>query len=409
MPKRKGHHQGNRLTPVLIRNIDTTKPGLHWDGYGLALQVSKYGTLSWLFLYMEDGKQHKMGLGALHDRSLAEARKRAAEIRLARLDGVDPIANKRQRQAKAKLESAKAVTFKACAEAYIAANRAGWSAKHSSEWPASLATHVYPTIGNLPVASIDVALVTKVLEPIWQSKTTMASRLRGRIELILDYAKARGHRDGANPAAWKGSLKAILPPPRKVSKVEHHPALPVDEVPAFMAELRDKEGVAARALEFAVLTAARLGEVLGATWSEFDLAKTIWTVPSSRMKGNKEHSVPLAPHALTILESLPRDGDSVFAVSPVTVQRLMRSMRPGVTLHGTARSSFRDFAGDRTTFPREVAEAALAHVVGGVEGAYRRSNALAKRRELMTLWSDFCERGPVEGDNVVDIASARAS
>lgn len=401
MPKRKGHHKGNRLTPVFIRNLDTTKPGLHWDGHGLALQVSKYGTLSWLFMYMEDGKQHKMGLGALHDRSLADARKRAAEIRLARLDGVDPIASKRERQAKAKIDAAKAVTFKACAESYIAANRGAWSAKHSSEWPASLATHVYPTIGALGVASIDVALVTTVLEPIWQSKTATASRLRGRIELVLDYAKARGHRVGENPADWK-NLKSILPPPRKISKVEHHPALPVDEIPAFMAELRAKEGVAARALEFAILCAARLGEVLGAQWGEIDVAKATWTVPASRMKSGREHIVPLPPRALAVLKSLPRDGDSVFAVSPVTVQRLMRSMRPRVTLHGTARSSFRDFAGDRTTVAREVAEAALAHVVGGVEGAYRRSDALAKRRELMNLWSDFCAHGgPVEGDNVV--------
>ena len=399
MAKPKGHHRQNKLT---ARTVATATRDL-CDGGGLWLQFSAFETKSWLFKYQWDGKTKKMGLGPLRIVSLLKARELAAAARLKVLEGIDPIEERETVRAGRRLEAAKLVTFRQAAERYIEANRAGWSAKHSSEWPQSLATHVFPVIGDLPVASIDVALVIKVLEPIWQAKTTTASRLRGRIELILDYARARGHRDGANPAAWKGSLKAILPPPRKVSKVEHHPALPVDELPAFIAELRGKEGVAPRALEFAVLCAARLGEVLGAQWGEIDVAKATWTVPASKMKGNREHVVPLSPRAVALLESLPHDGDRAFPVSPVTVQRLMRSMRPRVTLHGTARSSFRDWAGDHTTFPREVAEAALAHVVGGVEGAYRRSDALAKRRELMTLWSDFCARGPVDGDNVVSM------
>ena len=255
-----------------------------------------------------------------------------------------------------------------------------------------------------------MALVTKILEPIWVTMPVTASRLRGRIELILDYAKARGHRTGENPARWKGGLKAILPAPSKVARVEHHAALPVADVPAFMSELRAKELTAARALEFTILTAARLGEMLGATWGEIDLKGKVWTIQSERMKAGRAHSVPLSPRAVTILEGLPRAGDTVFSVSAMTVQRLMRGMRGDATIHGF-RSSFRDWAGNETNFPRELAEQALAHAVGDkTERSYRRSNALERRRALMDAWAAYCERAPAaEGGKVVDIAAARAS
>jgi integrase len=372
----------------------------------LYLQVSSFGTLSWLFRY--EGKS--VGLGPLHVVNVAEARKRAAALNLLRLDGVDPREHKRARQAKAKIDAAKAVTFKACAESYIAANRAGWrSFKHAAEWTASLATDIFPVFGDFSVAAIDVPLVVKALEPIWTTRTETASRLRRRIELILDYAKARGYRDGPNPAVWKGGLKAILPPPNKVARVEHHAALPYAEMPAFMAELRAKESTAARALEFTVLTAARLGEMLGATWGEIDLKGKVWSIAGERMKSGRPHTVPLSPRALTILETLPRSGERVFSVSAMTTQRVMGTMRPGMTIHGTARSSFRDWAGNETTFEREIAEQALAHAVGDkVERAYRRGDALERRRALMTAWEDFCQHGPAVSDNVVSIGARTA-
>jgi integrase len=416
MPKAKGHHRGNKLSAVAIRNIERAcaagtcgaggvKPGLHSDGHNLYLQVSSFGTLSWLFRY--EGKS--VGLGPLHVVNVAEARKRAAALNLLRRDGVDPREHKRARQAKAKIDAAKAVTFKACAESYIAANRAGWrSSKHAAEWTASLATHIFPVFGDLSVAAIDVPLVVKALEPIWTTRTETASRLRGRIELILDYARACGYRDGPNPAIWKGGLKAILPAPSKVARVQHHAALAVDAMPQFMSELRAKESTAARALEFTVLVAARLGEMLGARWSEIDLAKKVWMIDGARMKSGRPHTVPLSSRAVQILEGLPRIGERVFPVSAMTAQRLMGSMRPGVTIHGF-RSTFRDFAGDRTTVPREIAEAALAHAVGDkVERSYRRGDALEQRRALMEQWARFCEAPPAERDNVVAIGARTA-
>jgi integrase len=409
MPKRKGRHEGNRLTPAFIRNLDTSEPGLHWDGHGLALQVSKYGTAAWLFIYSQGGKPHKLGLGPLHSRSLAQARKKAAEIRLARLDGVDPLDHKRMTQAKAKIEAAKTITFRQSAEAYMEAHRKSWkNDKHAAQWPATLTTYAYPIFGDLPVQSIDVALVTRALESIWRDRTETASRLRGRIEAVLDWATVRGYRHGDNPARWRGHLDKLLPARAKVQRVEHHAALPVADVPAFMSELRLKDSTAARALEFTVLTAARLGEMLGAKWDEIDLAGKAWNIPGERMKSGRAHVVPLSPRAVMILEGLPRTGDRVYSVSAVTVQRLMGAMRPGMTIHG-CRSSFRDWAGDMTTFPRELAEQALAHVIGDkAEQAYRRGDALERRRALMSAWSAYCEREPA-GDNVVAIGAGRVA
>jgi integrase len=406
MAKPKGHHRSNKLS---ARAVATATKDV-CDGGGLWLQVSAFGTKAWLFKFQRDGKGRKMGLGPLRIVSLAKARELAAAARLKVLEGIDPIEEREAARAGWRLASAKAVTFRQDAEAYIAANRAGWrSAKHAAEWSATLSAYAYPVIGDLSVESVDVALVTKILEPIWATKPVTASRLRGRLESIFDYAKARKHRAGENPAAWKGNLKSILPAASKVASVEHHAALPITDVPTFMSELRAKEGIAARALEFTVLTAARLGEVLGATWSEIDLAGKVWNLPGERMKSGRAHSVPLSPRAMSILEGAPGGGGRIFSVSPMTVQRVMRAMRPGVTIHGTARSSFRDWAGNETNFPRELAEQSLAHVIGNkAEQAYRRSDALERRRALMEQWARFCEAPPAERDNVVDFAKASA-
>jgi integrase len=397
-----------KLTAMMVRNL--TKPGLYHDGHGLYLQIAEGGSKSWIFRYMVRGRGRKHGLGPVHTVSLSEAREAALEARRKLRQGVDPIAEREAALGRLRAETARLVTFKACAESYIAANRAGWrSAKHASEWTATLATHIFPVFGDLSVAAIDVPLVVKALEPIWTTRTETASRLRGRIELILDYARACGYRDGPNPAIWKGGLKAILPAPSKVARVEHHAALSVADVPQFMSDLRAKESTAARALEFTVLTAARLGEMLGATWGEIDLTAKVWSIAGERMKSGRPHTVPLSSRAVQILEGLPRTSERVFPVSAMTVQRLMGAVRPRVTIHGTARSSFRDWAGNETNFPRELAEQSLAHVIGDkAEQAYRRGDALERRRKLMEAWARFCETPPAAGDNVVAIGARTA-
>ena len=255
----------NKLTPLFIRSVDLSKPALHGDGGNLYLQVSKYGTTSWLFRFMVDGVPKSMGLGSTNDFSLAEARDRARKARQNLRDDVDPLEAKRAKRAERKIEAAKAVTFKQAAEKYIEAHRAGWrNAKHAGQWSSTLATFAYPIIGDLPIQAIDTPLVLKILEPIWNAKNETASRLRGRVESVLDLAKVRGHRTGENPARWKGHLDQLLPAPGKVQPDEHHAAMAYRDLPRFMAELRARDGVTARALEFAILTAARTGEALGA-------------------------------------------------------------------------------------------------------------------------------------------------
>jgi integrase len=276
-----------------------------------------------------------------------------------------------------------------------------------------LTAYVYPVLGALPVASIDVGLVMRVLEQLWQDKTTTASRVRQRVEAILDWATARGYRQGDNPARWRGHLEKLLPMPRKVAPIEHHPALPYVEMAGFMVELRAQTGIAARALEFSILTAARSGEVLGARWDEINLAERVWIVPASRMKAGKEHKVPLSDTALAIVAKMAelRTGECVFPgrnrsspLSRTTVFNLLRAMNRGdLTTHGF-RSTFRDWAAERTNFPREVAELALAHSVGSeVERAYQRSDLFAKRRQLMQAWSKFCDSPATAGEKVIAI------
>ena len=390
----------NRLSAVEVRSI--ARKGMYHDGGGLYLQVSASGAKSWILRFMLAGRARAMGLGPLQAIPLAEARKRAAECRRMRVDGIDPIAARGAQRAQRRLEAATAMTFKQCAGAYIEAHKAGWkNPKHAAQWPSTLATYVYPVFGGLPVQAVDVGLVMKVLEPIWVEKSETASRLRGRIESILDWATTRGYRQGENPARWRGHLENLLPKKSKVRRVKHHPALPYDEIAGFVAELRAQEGVAASALEFLILTAARTGEVIGARWDEVDLAEKIWVVPAERMKAGREHRVPLSAAAATVLKRINEihEGDNVFPggkrgmpLSNMAMLALLRRMGRGdLTAHGF-RSSFRDWAAERTNFPHEVAEMALAHTVGDkVEAAYRRGDLFQKRRQIMEAWARFCE------------------
>jgi integrase len=373
---------------------------MHPDGLGLYLHVSATGARSWIYRFMLGGRARHMGLGSYNDFSLAEARAKAAECRRLTYEGTDPIEARIAKRMAAQLADARSMTFRQCAEAFIASHEAGWkNPKHARQWPASLAAYVYPAIGDLPVQAIDAPLVMKAVQPIWTSKPETAGRVRGRIESILDWATACGHRQGENPARWKGHLEHMLPKKAKVAaaarqaagREEHHAALPYAELPAFAAELRDRGGLAARALEFLFLTAARTGEVIGAKWSEIDEQARLWTVPASRMKAGKEHRVPLSGPAQAILKALPRRGPGPFPVSNMAMTMALRRMgRGAVTVHGF-RSTFSDWVTEQTSSPSEVREMALAHAVGSkVEEAYRRSDLFEKRRELMDAWARYC-------------------
>jgi integrase len=398
----------HKLKAVALR---TLRPGHHADGGGLYLAVSPNGAgRSWVFRTRRDGRLREIGLGSLDAVTLESARRKSRAISAAFADGRDPLAEKREAAAKAKVESAKATTFKQAAERYIASHEAGWrNAKHAAQWTSTLETHVYPEIGDLPVAAVDTALIVKVLGPIWTTKAETASRVRGRIEAILDYAKALGLREGENPGRWKGHLDNLLPRVskakaavrRETGRGEHHAALPWHKLPAFMAELRQRDGLAARALEFAILTAARTGEVIGARWSEIDEKARLWTIPAERMKGGREHRVPLSEPALAILSGLERESDRVFPISNMAMLMLLRRMgRDDLTVHGF-RSTFADWCAEATNTQSEVREMALAHAVGDkVEAAYRRGDVFEKRRELADAWAKYCE-GNEPTDNVV--------
>jgi integrase len=391
----------------------TLKKGLHGDGGGLWLQVSPSGSKSWLFRYMKDGKAHALGLGPFPDVSLIEARVKATEHRKMLIAGFDPLQVKRDRKVAQALDAAKTMVFSACTDAYFSSHEKSWhNAKHRKQWRATLAAYADPVIGNLPVHAVDTALVMRVLEPIWATKPETASRVRGRIELVLDWATVRGYRTGENPARWRGHLDHLLPKKAKLRRVAHHPALPYAQIPEFMAELRAQDGVAARALEFVILTAARTGEVRGCLWRDIDIKGKLWTVPAERMKAGREHRVPLCDRAIEILQEMKvLDGDVVFPGTRrgrpfggnALLGMLDRMGRGDVTPHGF-RSSFRDWAAERTSYPREVAEMALAHTVGDqVERAYRRGDLFEKRRQLMDGWARFCASPPSSGE-VVPIA-----
>lgn len=396
----------NRLSALAVGRAKV--PGYYCDGGGLLLQVSRSGSKSWIFRYRMNGKQREMGLGSLLAVDLADVRERARQCRMLLLDGNDPIAARRDRQVAGALERARQMTFDQCAKAYIAAHRHSWkNAKHSAQWESTLATYVAPVIGDLPVAAVDTDLVVKVLSAIWLTRTETATRIRGRIECILDWATVSGFRKGDNPARWKGHLDNLLANPNRIAPVKNRPALPWQEIGGFMQVLSAREGCAARAVQFAILTAARSGEVRGARWCEMDLNEGVWTVPAERMKAGKEHRVPLAPAARALLENLPRQGDLVFPgrkretqLSDMSLTAVLRRMQRGdITMHGF-RSTFRDWCAESVGnfFSREVCEHALAHSLPDrVEAAYRRGDLFEKRVLLMRAWADFCAICPVAG------------
>jgi len=389
--------ESNRLSALKVARL--TKPGLYGDGRGLWLRVASGGTKAWVLRFMLRGRARAMGLGPVDLVSLAEAREQARDARKLLLEGSDPIEHRRSARRQARLDAALGITFKECAEQHIASHETAWrNPKHRAQWRSTLATYAYPVLGELPVAAIDTRLVLKVLEPLWRAKTETASRLRGRIEAVLDWATAREHRRGDNPARWRGHLDKLLPSRRKVASVRHHAALPYVEIPAFMEQLRGRDGVAARALELLILTGTRTSEVVKARWDEIDLDAKLWTIPAHRMKANREHRVPLSDRVVDLLQELPLEAEFVFpggrAKSPLSNMALLsllrRMGRGDLTSHGF-RSSFRDWAAEQTGYPNHVVEMALAHAIGDkVEAAYRRGDLFAKRRHLMQDWARYC-------------------
>lgn len=397
---------------LTAKKAETKQPGRYGDGGGLWLEVSKTGKKRWLYRFTIKGKVSEVALQA---NSLAEARDKAAEARKLAKAGKSPVEARREAEREAEAARKGKPTFGQCADDFLTAKGSEWrNDKHKAQWAMTLTKYAEP-LRSRPVDEIDTEAVLEALTPIWQRTPETASRLRGRIEAVLDAARARGFipRNEANPARWRGHLDKLLPKRPKLSR-GHHAAMPYSEVPAFVAQLREREALTALALEFTILTAARSGEVLAARWSEINFSSKVWTVPAERMKAARPHRVPLAGPALEILEKLSeaRTGDFVFPghrekqpLSNLAMTMLTRRMGvEGVTVHGF-RSAFRDWAGNETHFAREVAEAALAHVVGDkAEQAYRRGDALEKRRELMDAWARYCE--PKAG-NVLNFRTAR--
>jgi integrase len=395
-----------RLTALKVERAKA--PGMYADGGGLYLQVTEGGR-SWIYRYTLAGKTREMGLGPLALYGLAEARAKALDARRLRHQGIDPIEARRAAKAQARLDAAKAITFQQCADNYIKDHRAGWrNGKHVEQWESSLRRFTFPFIGDQPVQMIDTALVRKLLDPIWTTKPETASRVRGRIESILDWAKASGYRTGENPARWKGHLDHLLAERAKLRMVEHYAAMPYDQLPGLLVELHAQDGIVARALEFTILTAARVSDAVGARWSE--ISGDVWTIPAERMKGGKPHRVPLSRRAMELLEALPRTGDLIFpgpkfgrALNINAPRKLLIGMGHRITVHGF-RSTFMDWAHETTAYPKVVIDMALAHKVGDkVEAAYRRGDLFEKRRRLMDAWAKFCTTAPVEHGKVVSL------
>jgi integrase len=382
------------INKLSARTVAMAKePGLYGDGANLYLQVADVDgnglTKSWVLRYMLAGRPRKMGLGSINDFSLAEARERARQARQQLADGIDPIESRLVERDARRRDEVERIAFKDAAAKYLAVHESGWrNAKHRAQWRSTLTSYAFPTLGGRPVKAIDAVLINGALASIWTKTPETASRVRQRIERVVQWVK-----DGMP-----------LPAPSKAKRVRHHPALPWQEVPAFMAELRQRASVSTCALEFTVLTAARTGETIGATWAEIDLDAKVWTIPAARMKAHREHRVPLSDRAVEILRDLPRvQGERhVFAggrakspLSNMAMLELLKGLRPGLTTHGF-RSSFRDWCAERTSYPREVAEMALAHTIkDAVERAYRRGEFYEKRKRLMRDWSEYCMRPPI--------------
>jgi integrase len=421
-----------KLTAKRVAKL-AKRPGRHADGNGLYLQVINpdRGRASWVLRYQRNGRERWHGLGPLRLFTLKEARERARKAKQQIHDGGDPIAARKAEKVERALAVARQMTFADAVKAYFEQHEAKWrNAHHRLQFKNSLDEYAIPVIGQLPVGNIDTPLVLRVLEQkvevnrgwpagrFWDVRTETASRVRARIEAVLDWAAVRGYRSGDNPARWKGHLAEVLPRRGQIQRVEHHPALPFADVPAFMVALRDRTGTAARALEFTILTAARTGEVIGATWAEINMHEKTWTIPAGRIKGGKEHRVPLSDRAVEILETLPReDGNPYVFIGPyrgglsgmAMGQVLKRMGRTDITVHGF-RSTFRDWAAERSNYPNHVIEMALAHSIGdAVEAAYRRGNLFDKRRKLMDDWARYCTAPPVAADrnNVTSLRAAR--
>ncbi|WP_332747541.1 tyrosine-type recombinase/integrase [Hydrogenophaga sp.] len=383
---------------------------------GLHLWVKASGMRSWVLRVMVGDQRKDIGLGGFPDVTLAGARESARRARDQILQGIDPIEQRKQARALLMAQSAAAKTFEQCTRAYIEDRGEEWrNPKHRQQWLNTLETYAWPVIGDLMVRDIHLPHVLDVLTPIWKSKTETASRVRGRIEAILDWAAVRGYREGENPARWKGHLDHLLSHPTKIAKVKHHAAVDVDAMQGFTSAVSQQAGMGALALRFLILTAARSGEVRGARWGEIDLASKLWTVPGERMKAGVEHRVPLSSQAVALLKAVPKveGSDVVFpgskgqVLSDMTLSAVMRRMEVDAVPHGF-RSTFRDWAAERTNFPSELAEMALAHTIENkVEAAYRRGDLLAKRAQMMQAWADFCET-PVKKGNVLHIKGKRA-
>jgi integrase len=366
---------------------------------GLYLYVNDANARSWVLRMMIGSKRRHVGIGGYPTVTLAQAKEKARQLRENVIRGIDPVEQRKAVASKLKAEQAAAITFKKAVVGYLETHGDVWkNAKHRAQWQSTLETYAYPFIADILVRDVCVEHVLSVLTPIWKVKNETASRVRGRIESVLDWSAARNYRSGDNPARWKGLLDKLLPAPNKVKVVEHHKAMPIDQAPGFINRLRMQEGMAALALEFAILCASRSGEVRGAQWSEIDMHSCLWTIPKERMKAGKEHRVPLSPQAMEILESLPNrsEGPSIVFPAPrggplsdMALTAVMRRMEEEAVPHGF-RSTFRDWVSERTNYPRELAEQALAHVLESkVEAAYRRGDALEKRRKMMCDWSQF--------------------
>lgn len=413
--------QLNKLTALLVRNA---LQGYHSDGGGLYLQVTPAGAKTWVYRYERAGVRREMGLGGAGDVSLAEARQAAAACRAQLRAGIDPLAAKREATASARLEAAKALTFEDAADEFIKLNRSGWkNEKHAGQWTATLETYAYPVFGKLAVNAVDTGLVLKVIEKLWTEKTETASRVRGRIEKVLDWATVRGYRTGENPARWKGHLDQVLPAPGKVKGSTKQPALPYGQMHGFVKDLRASSGVSATALEIAILTALRTNAVIGADWSEIDLANRTWTVPAARMKGDRaeDFTVPLSSRAIEIFEQTPEEkrtgfvfpgtkpGASISLASMLKCVKDINERRSNnglprwvdpkqanrdVVPHGF-RSTFRDWGAETTSTPNHVLEMALQHTIGNqVEAAYRRGDLMAKRAALLEQWATYIDTKP---------------
>jgi integrase len=392
------------LTAKRVQRLLKT-PGRYRDRdvRGLLLVVNGATSANWQLRYQLHHREHWLGLGSAREFSLKEARERALAHRQKLSDGIDPLAEKRRVAATAALAAAKAMTFEQAATKYFDEHQSKWkSGKHRDQFSSSLRRLVFPIIGHLPVAAIDTHLVLKVLDPIWKDKNVTADRVRSRIESVLGWATVRGYRSGDNPAAWKGHLKEVLPH-SKARQPKHFAAMPYAELPAFLAELRTHNGVAAAALQFIILTASRSGEALGAKWDEINFETATWTIPGERMKGGKEHRVPLSAPAIALLQSLyvEEGNERIFLGGRGVFLALLKRIRSGLTIHGF-RSSFRDWCAERTAVENHVVEQALAHSIGNAtERAYRRSDLFTKRARLMDAWASYCSSTPAAADATV--------